>query len=68
MVVVVLRCRQSQFGFALCHQVFATFSNAGSWQCLCAIMHVNGDMVSASAEETASFPLSMGGLGLRSAF
>ena len=49
-------------------EAFATAHDVGLWQCLCAIMHVNGDMVSASAKETATFPLSMGGLGLRSAF
>ena len=49
-------------------EAFATARDTGLWQCLCAIMHVNGDMVSASAKETASLPLSMGGLGLRSAF
>ena len=47
---------------------FATAHDVGLWQCLCAILHVNGDMVTASAKETASVPLSMGGLGLWSAF
>ena len=49
-------------------EAFATAHDVGLWQCLCAIMNVDGDMMSASTKETATFPLSMGGLGLRSAF
>ena len=47
---------------------FAQAHDAGLWQCLCAILHVDPHAVSPTARDMATLPLSMGGLGLRSAF
>ena len=45
----------------------AQVHDAGLWRCLCAILRVGEDQCDALAKDAASFPLSMGGLGLRSA-
>ena len=46
---------------------FAEAHDRGLSQCLCAIMHVSVNAAWSSARESATLPLSMGGLGLRSA-
>ena len=46
---------------------FAQAHDAGLWRCLCAILRVGEDQCDALAKDAASLPLSMGGLGLRSA-
>ena len=46
---------------------FAQEHDTGIWRCLCQLLHVDPDSVPLSAAAAASLPLSLGGLGLRSA-
>ena len=46
---------------------FAAAHDAGLWRCLCDIVNVALDQCSVGARDAATFPLSLGGLGLRSA-
>ena len=48
-------------------EAFAQEHDRGIWRCLCQLLHVDPDSVSPSATAAASFPLSSGRLGLRSA-
>ena len=47
---------------------FAQAHDAGLWQCLCDILHVDPHAVSPTARDMATLPESLGGLGLRNAF
>ena len=46
---------------------FAEAHDEGIWRCMCAVLGVATDQCDALAKATASLPLSMGGVGLRSA-
>ena len=46
---------------------FAERHDESIWTCLCQILGVHNDESDAIAKQTATLPLSMGGLGLRSA-
>ena len=46
---------------------FAAAHDAGLWNCLCDTANLAPDQCSASARDAATFPLCLGGLGLRSA-
>ena len=46
---------------------FAERHDESIWTCLCQILGVHNDESDAVAKQTATLPLSMGGLGLRSA-
>ena len=46
---------------------FAAAHDQGLWQCFCQILQISTDLCDDNARATASLPLSLGGLGLRSA-
>ena len=46
---------------------FAVQHDANVWQCFCNLLGVNPDQIPANSVQTASLPLRLGGLGLRSA-
>ena len=46
---------------------FAEAHDSGLWRCLCAILRIPTDQCDAVAQEAATLPLALGGLGLRSA-
>ena len=70
---LLLHCANARANYALrvirpeLARHFAQAHDAGLWRCLCVILRVGEDKCDALAKDAASLPLSMGGLGLRSA-
>ena len=70
---LLLHCANARANYALrvirpeLARHFAQAHDAGLWRCLCAILRVIEDQCDALAKDAASLPLSVGGLGLRSA-
>ena len=70
---LLLHCANARANYALrvvrpdLARQFAQAHDAGLWRCLCAIVRVGEDQCDPLAKDAASLPLSMGGLGLRSA-
>ena len=70
---ILLHCANARANYALrvvrpdLARHFAQAHDEGLWGCLCAIVSVGKDQCDPLARDAASLPLSMGGLGLRSA-
>ena len=70
---ILLHCANARANYSLrvvrpeLAMEFARAHDAGLWRCLCAILGMAPDVCDALTKETATLPLSMGGVGLRSA-